>query len=49
MNVMADLKCPNCGSQAFIDYGDGLVACQRCNAQFDLNEQQCPYCGALLG
>ncbi len=42
------LKCPHCGSQAFTDYGDGLVACQRCYVQFDLNQQQCPHCGSLL-
>lgn len=41
-------KCPHCGSQAFTDYGDGLIACQRCYTQFDLNRQQCPYCGSLL-
>ena len=46
--MIADLKCPNCGGQAFTDYGDGLVACQRCSAQFDLEQQQCPHCGALL-
>ncbi|MFZ5916310.1 MAG: zinc-ribbon domain-containing protein [Chloroflexota bacterium] len=42
------LTCPQCGSQTFTDYGDGLVACQRCYTQFDLNAQQCPFCGALL-
>jgi RNA polymerase subunit RPABC4/transcription elongation factor Spt4 len=42
------LKCPHCGGSAFTDYGDGLVACQRCYTQFDLNQQQCPYCGTLL-
>ena len=46
--MMADLTCPDCGSQTFTDYGDGLVACQRCYTQFDLNQQQCPYCGSLL-
>lgn len=46
--MTTDLKCPHCGSQAFTDYGDGLVACQRCYTQFDLNQQQCPYCGTLL-
>jgi ribosomal protein L37AE/L43A len=42
------LRCPHCGGQAFTDYGDGLVACQRCYAQFDLNQQLCPHCGSLL-
>jgi ribosomal protein L37AE/L43A len=42
------LTCPHCGGQAFTDYGDGLVACQRCYTQFDLNQQQCPQCGSLL-
>lgn len=46
--MTVDLKCPHCGSKAFTDYGDGLVACQRCYAQFDLNQQQCPNCGSLL-
>lgn len=46
--MTADLKCPHCGGQAFTDYGDGLVACQRCYTQFDLNRQQCPHCGALM-
>jgi RNA polymerase subunit RPABC4/transcription elongation factor Spt4 len=46
--MTATLKCPHCGSQTFTDYGDGLVACQRCYAQFDLNQQQCPNCGSLL-
>ena len=46
--MTTDLNCPHCGSQAFTDYGDGLVACQRCYTQFDLNQQQCPYCGTLL-
>lgn len=47
--MTADLECPHCGGQDFTDYGDGLVACQRCYVQFDLNEQQCPDCGSLLG
>jgi len=42
------LECPHCGGQAFTDYGDGLVACQRCYTQFDLNQQLCPGCGVLL-
>jgi len=46
--MTTDLQCPHCGSQAFTGYGDGLVACQRCSVQFDLNQQQCPYCGSLL-
>jgi uncharacterized Zn finger protein (UPF0148 family) len=46
--MTVDLKCPHCGSKAFTDYGDGLVACQRCYVQFDLNQQQCPNCGSLL-
>jgi len=46
--MTTDLQCPHCGSQAFTDYGDGLVACQQCSVQFNLNEQQCPYCGSLL-
>jgi len=48
MAMTVDLKCPHCGSKAFTDYGDGLVACQRCYVQFDLNQQQCPNCGSLL-
>lgn len=46
--MTADLTCPHCSGQAFTDYGDGLVACQRCYTQFDLNQQQCPQCGTLL-
>lgn len=46
--MRADLKCPHCDGQAFTDYGDGLIVCQRCRVQFDLNQQQCPYCGSLL-
>ncbi len=46
--MRADLKCPHCDGQAFTDYGNGLIVCQRCRAQFDLNQQQCPYCGSLL-
>jgi len=46
--MTADVECPHCGNRAFTDYGDGLVACQRCYVQFDLNEQQCPNCGSLL-
>ena len=45
---MTAITCPHCGGQAFTDYGDGLVACQRCYTQFDLNQQQCPQCGSLL-
>jgi uncharacterized Zn finger protein (UPF0148 family) len=44
----ADFQCPHCQGQAFTDYGDGLVACQRCYVQFDLNQQLCPHCGTLL-
>ena len=42
------LKCPHCGSKSFTDYGDGLIACQQCHAQFDLGKHGCPHCGNLL-
>jgi len=46
--MKAALKCPYCDGKTFTDYGDGLIACQRCYTQFDLNQQQCPHCGSLL-
>lgn len=46
--TIIDFKCPHCEGQAFTDYGDGLIACQQCYVQFDLNRQLCPHCDTLL-